>query len=132
MRTRTRNFIANIRAIYRWLCPGVPLQDDLDPLTRSEFLDLLKTVFAAITFVSVLIAAFTFSSQVRSSSKEYAWRHKKEAQDILKIWDERTSAQKAAIESYFRERHKWDRMYAITREDARNSTRPKDGNGSSG
>jgi len=105
----------------KWIFPGLPaLPDDniVTPLTRSEFLDLVKTMFAAITFVSVFIAVSTFSLQERALTKEYEWRHKKEAQDILQTWDSRTSMQKAKIESFFRRRYRSEHMVPITEEDA--------------
>jgi hypothetical protein len=89
------------------------------PLTRAEFLDLLRTAFAAITFLSVVFAALTFMFQHQVVDREYEWRRKKEAQDVLKEWDQRTSRQKASIESFFKRRYGTATMVAIRPDDAR-------------
>ena len=96
--------------------PGVSV--DSRPLSRQEFWELLKIFFGAITFASVMIAVLSFWFQRSVIEQEYQWRHMKEAQDILKEWDQHTGAQKARIESFFRRQHRWNTMQTITREDA--------------
>ncbi len=104
----------------KWIFPGVPApsEHEIAPLTRSEFLDVIRTTFALFTLVPIVLAISTFLLQERALSKEYDWRHKKEAQDIMQTWDSRTSAQKAKIESFFRARYQSNQMIPITREDA--------------
>src|ERR687888_252012 len=96
--------VRGVKRFWDWLLPGIAFEKP-EPLSRGDFLDILKTFFAALTFASVMIAGMSFYLQQRAISKEYEWRHKKEAQDILKAWDDRTSTQKASIESYFRRRY---------------------------
>lgn len=97
--------------------PGLSLGEA--GLTRTEVWDLIKVAFGAFTLFSLLFALLTFVNQQRSVTREYDWRHKKEAQDILKDWDKQTSTQKAGVESYFRKRHGWSQMQPISNEDGR-------------
>ena len=104
------------RVIKMLFFPG--LRVDATPLDRKEFWELIKIFFGAVTFVSVLIAILTFAFQESVVTREYNWRHMKEAQDILLEWDHRAGPSKASIESFFCRRHHWQSMQAITRDDA--------------
>jgi hypothetical protein len=109
-----------------WLYPGRTEQAVL--VDRKEFLDLLRTCFAVLAMFSVVIAAISVGMQSRLTEKEYDWRHHKEAQDLLRIWDERTSEHKAFIESFFKRRYRTEKMQQITPEDAaaiRHATAPE-------
>jgi hypothetical protein len=81
------------------------------PLSRAEFLDVLKTIFAAGTFLSLLFAVASFKL-------EHDWRRSIEAQNILKEWDIRTGEHKMLIESILDRRHQSHELY-VTAEEAK-------------
>jgi hypothetical protein len=105
-----------IRLVRMLFFPGLNVDDT--PLRRSEFWELIKTLCGAVTLVTLGIAILSFSLQRKVLEQEYRWRHMKEAQDILREWDNRTGETKATIESYFRRRYGWSVMQPISREDA--------------
>lgn len=100
----------------RWLFPGLDWRTE--KVTRQELLDYGKTVFAAVALVSMVPTSLSIYLQRSVIQAEYDWRHRKEAQDILRTWDERTSKSKAAIESFFRKRYDSDEMQPIRAGDA--------------
>jgi len=110
---RVQSILQLIRLLF---FPGVNVEDV--PLKRNELWDLIKVGFAGVTLLSLGLAAFSIYTQQRGQERQYAWLRMKEAQDILKAWDDHTGPKKADIESYFRQRYGWRAMQPMPREDA--------------